>query len=480
MRFSRGIFLLASLLPAQQLQVKTATAHKIELAWSGSGANWIVERLGAQNKFEKLADAATTSFSDEKINPFATYQLRVRAGENGTPSNVVTVGPPPAGILKGAAAPKGADPAKYGVNSAIALDENGDPALAFLWFDPNGDGDVSDTALYFVHWDRAKYAWRNPVKVATVGNIPSQNVEPVSLAFDSSTGLAALAYPVNGQDGLTVAQSKDAGMSWQPAVVTAGLEGPVASTSLALAGGRIYLAANSEGGVRYLEADASSDPSAWKSQPVPRLPGTKYRTDTNVPVVLHGAGKPVVGYVLEAEDESNTIYAVWRPAQSTSVRAADSNNQHVDSPNLSLATNGNRLGLLFGAARDPKNTDVGIWFTSSTDGNMWTPPVSIPIDGPRSSNPPLGVAIDSHGRFAAVFGSNTGGGNGKCNYPEVSRSTDGAHWTTCGIGVSVKDEFDPQPNTVHAAYAGNDKLYIVWNQADASKSGQGLLLWQER
>lgn len=480
-RFCFGLFVFAAWLPAQQLEVKTATAHKMELAWTGSGSGWIVERLGAQNKFEKLADVTGTSFTDEKIDPFATYQLRVRAGETGTPSNVVTLGPPPAGILKGAATPKGTEGERYGLNSALAFDENGDPALAWLWFDPNGDGDAADTALYFVHWDRAKYQWRAPVKVATVGNLNSGNVEPVSLAFDGETGNAALVYPVEGHDGLTIAISKDAGATWQPTAFSAGLEGSVSATSLVVAKGRLYLAANSEGaGIRYIETDFASDPGGWKSQAAPVLAGSKFLSNTNASLILDGAGKPMLAYVLQPEDGNNYRYVVWRPGETSAVQAADSNNQVADAPNVSLARGGNRIGLLFSAPRDTKNSDASMWFTSSANGSMWSAPVSLPVDGPRSANSPLSLAMDSHGRLAAVFGSNSGTDSLKCNFPAVSRSTDGAHWTTCGLGHGLNDDFAAQPNTVHAAYAGNDKLYVVWHQAGDSKSGKGLLLWHER
>lgn len=479
-RFFLGILASSLILPAQQLQVKTATAHKFELTWTGSAPAWVVERLGAGNKFEKLADATTTSFTDEKIDPFATYELRVRAGENGTPSNVVTVGPPPAGILKGAAAPKGTEGTRYGLNSALAFDENGDPALAWLWFDPKGDGST-DTALYFVHWDRAKYQWRMPVKVAMVGNLNSGNVEPVSLAFDGETGNAVLVYPVEGHDGLTIAISKDAGASWQATAFTAGMEGGVSATSLVIVKGRLYLAANCEAvGIRYIEADFGTDPSGWKSQAAPLLSGTKYLSNTNVSLVLDGAGKPILAYALQPEDGDNYRYAVWRPGAGNAVQAADSNNQTPDTPNVSLAVAGNRIGMLFAAPRDPKNSDSSIWFTSSADGSSWSAPVSLPVDGPRSTNSPLSLAMDSHGRLAAVFGSNSGTDSLKCNFPAVSRSADGQRWTTCGLGLALKDDLAAQPNTVHAAYAGNDKLYVVWHQAGESKSGQGLLLWHER
>jgi len=241
------------------------------------------------------------------------------------------------------------------------------------------------------------------------------------------------------------------------------------------------LAGNSESaGVRYIAADFPSDPSNWKSQAAPLLTGTKYLSNTNVSLALDGAGNPALAYVLQPEDGNNYHYAMWRPGEANAVQAADSNNQVPDAPNQSLVFSSNRFGLLFSAPRDPKNSDVDIWFTSSTNGTAWSAPVSLPVDGPRSANSPLSLAVDSHGRFAAVFGSNSGTDSLKCNFPPVSRSTDGARWTTCGLGLALKDEFAAQPNTVHAAFAGNDKLYVVWHQAGDSKSGKGLLLWHER
>ena len=40
----------------------------------------------------------------------------------------------------------------YGMDTRLVLDANGDPSVCFLWADPNGDGDDSDTTLYFAGW----------------------------------------------------------------------------------------------------------------------------------------------------------------------------------------------------------------------------------------------------------------------------------------------------------------------------------------
>src|SRR6202000_1773330 len=106
-----------------------------------------------------------------KIAPYATYVYRVRTAATATPSNTVTVGPPPLGLLKPPPAPKakGHDSGDYGYRSTLALDSNGDPAFAFLWRDPNATNHPEESQIMFVKWNRALYKWDAPVKVAVVG-----------------------------------------------------------------------------------------------------------------------------------------------------------------------------------------------------------------------------------------------------------------------------------------------------------------------
>ena len=75
------------------------------------------------------------------------------------PSNEVTVGPPPYGFNRVVALPAGVENSGYfGVGLRMALDGNGDPALAYVFHDPNqdNDNDYSDSALYFVKCGKAE------------------------------------------------------------------------------------------------------------------------------------------------------------------------------------------------------------------------------------------------------------------------------------------------------------------------------------
>jgi hypothetical protein len=47
----------------------------------------------------------------------------------------------------------------------------------FIWTDVNEDNDNSDSTLYFIHWNRARYSWKAPVKVGVTGDIPALSLE---------------------------------------------------------------------------------------------------------------------------------------------------------------------------------------------------------------------------------------------------------------------------------------------------------------
>src|SRR3954454_16594858 len=179
--------LFGCVLPAQQLRVKSADIKSIKLEWTGAAPEWTVERKAGNTPFQKVGTTAAANYEDTKINPYGTYRYRVSA-PGVKPSNEVVAGPPPAGVQAAAPAPNSGEPGQYGVNSAIARDGNGDPAIAFVWQDPKADGNMSETEVDFVRWDRAAYAWTKPVKIATVGDLPSKNAEPLSLACDRNTG----------------------------------------------------------------------------------------------------------------------------------------------------------------------------------------------------------------------------------------------------------------------------------------------------
>ena len=460
-----------SSLQAQQLTVKSATAKAVDLEWTGALPASSLERSSGQT-FEKVASAADGHYTDQTIQPFGVYKYRING--NGKFSNVVTVGPPPDGITNAAPTPKGSTPQHYGQSSSVAFDENGDPVIVFEWFDPNGDGDNSDTEIRFVRWDRASYKWAPPVRVLVTGEMTENNGNPSAIACDRDTGTVAV-LSQKGED-LIYALSTDHGATWTTAT-TPKIPESVQATSLVINSGQVHAAAMGANNVFYFNGSVS-DVSSWKVQTVPTGSGWAVRP-TNIPVAVDASGKPAFAFLENQQDGDQHRYVFWRPGSSDPV-AIVTTTQWMDSPNVALNYGNNKFGVLFAIPLDAKDTDHDIFYSQSSDGASWSTPAKLPIDGPRTTNPPLDVAIDSKGAVTAVFSANAGSTDTTCNYPVVSRSADGTNWNTCGLGKAAGARFNAQPATLHVIEAANDKAYVIWQAPDDNKYGTGVLVWHGR
>jgi len=242
----------------------------------------------------------------------------------------------------------------------------------------------------------------------------------------------------------------------------------------------VHLAWPHEGpGVDYRTGLLADEPSKWQAQTSPATSGWKSPNSSNVALVLDAARKPLVAYYSEQEDGPGRRFFVWRPGAAPVI--AFESKAATDFPNLALTFGAARFGLLVANPLDPEKSDDSISYTSSTDGATWSKPSAIPPDGPRSTNQPQDVAIDSHGRVTAVFGSNSGSEGPKCGAPVMSRSADGTKWTTCGFAKSVGGDYEVQPSTIHVLSSGDDSTYVEWDQAtDASTQGRGVFVWHGR
>jgi hypothetical protein len=456
---------------AQQLSVKSATAKAVDLEWTGALPASSLERSSGQT-FQKIAPGADGHYIDQTIEPFGIYKYRINTNDKF--SNVVTVGPPPDGISNAAPAPKGGAPEHYGQSLSVALDENGDPVIAFEWYDPNGDSDSSDTEIRFVRWDRASYKWASSVGILVTGELNDANENPFAIACDRDTG--TLAVLSQKGDDLIYALSTDRGKTWITAAAPK-ITGAVRATSLVINSGQVHAAAMGGNDAFYFNG-SMSDASSWKAQTVPTGSGWTVRP-TNIPVALDASGKPAFAFFENQQDGDQHRYVFWRPGSSDPVAVATTN-QSTDYPNVALTYANNKFGVLFAIGLDPKDGDHGVWYTQSSDGTSWSSAAKLPIDGPRTTNPPLDLAIDSKGAVTAAFGANAGSADATCSYPVVSRSADGANWKTCGLGKAAGARFNPQPSTLHVIEAGNDKAYVIWQEPGDTKYGAGVLIWHGR
>ena len=292
------------------LQAAAANRHEVKLVWTSSSpgiSTYRVERRVLKGKWATLKGVSGTQAVDDKIESSATYQYRVRAvgrsrdgGETflSDPSNEITVGPPPAGFSQVAAAPKGlSDPRSFGQQVSMVLDANGDPAVAYLFIEPRGDFDDNDNAVYFVTWDRAGYRWKPPIKVDTVGLIKrTGSLTEISLAYDASANLFGVAYEA-GQSEIDISLSRDGGATWRSQKVSPVSHNVVEEPSLAMAGGKVFLAFYEEHlGVRFFSGSESDPPSRWSSRLLLSVDGTTLPRPEGISVAVDSANQPGVAY----------------------------------------------------------------------------------------------------------------------------------------------------------------------------------------
>jgi uncharacterized protein (TIGR03437 family) len=468
------------------LKATNATNKRVDLSWTaGTPTSYTVQRRALGASFSNIATAVTgATYSDTTIDAFTTYQYQVVASGGITPSNQITVGPPPAGFSIVAAAPPNAFPSSYGSNISMMLDGNGDPAFVFVWYDPNQDGNPPDSQLLFRSWNRVNYGWNPVVQIDAGGEDTDSSSRTTSLAYDSSTNTFAAAAVFNTGSGIKLWVSANGGTTWtlkNTFTATNGIYGP----SLALANGNIYLAYVVDSvGLKYVTGQLSAAASSWpvKAPSVPTGSGPAYASAAPS-LALDSTGIPAIAYwVPDGTQTYNEILMYWRPSGTAPlVKVMDTQNNQSNVA-VALRFSGQNPRIAVDAVRNDFNaTGSEVHFMRSDNGGTsWLAPVTIPPDHGSSASWPLDLAIDSQNRGAIVFGRNSGNGTDLCGNPKLSRSNDLTAWTTCApADPSITGNYDVFPDTFALAFGGNDKLYLLWHQSGDNGTGIGVLMWRE-
>jgi hypothetical protein len=450
------------------LTATAATSKSVSLAWTGSAASYVVQRALLGGSFADLTTVSSATATDTSIDPYTTYQyqvLSVTSSGRSAPSNAITVGPPPAGFTNAAPAPNSNAAGDYGYDLSLVLDRNGDPAFAFVFNDPNQNSDSTATELLFRSWNRALYKWNPIVNVATVGDIANSFRPSISLAFDSSTGVFAIAAE-NGNDNMLRVYTSSTGTSWTNKA-TIPSQNSAYGPSLALAGGNLYLAYSvSAVGLQYTTGKLSSDPATWQTTVAPVPANTDLADVGAAPsLALDSSGTPAIAYYAPDTSESyNNILFFWRPTASAPIKVLDSQGQETDvAVKMEFFQKNPRITTY--VQRQDAGYGVGDHFVRSDDGgNTWPAQniIVIPPDGTSSTDYPFDMAIGSQDQGAIFFGQNSGTGDAVCGNPKLSLSTDLTHWSTCAIAdPSITSQYQVYPGAIAVTYGGNDKLYLL-------------------
>jgi len=475
--------------PPTGLTVKSATSAQTQLTWSGTASSYTVQRALVGAAFVNIATVTTTSYTDTTLDPYNQTVYQVIAGTTATAvSNQVMVGPPPSGLSLAAAAPaSGVDVnITYGQNVSLAFDGNGDPAFAFIFGDPNNDGNAPEGQLWFRSWNRAQVQWNPLVKVATPGNVTSPYEAVVALAYDISASTFALAsQDLAGNLDLYVSTNGGAAWTLKTTFTSAsGIDGP----ALALASGNIYLAYQAGGsdGLQYVTGKLSAAASTWSTKAVPAIPNVGAALPGKSPALaLDNSGNPAIAFWAPDTTQSyNAILFFWRPAGSSApVAVASTNNTQSDTVGVRMTFYQANPRIVFNALTSDAeaNNDSEVHFVRSDDGGKtWQKPVLIPPDGNESTNYPLDVAIDSSGNGALAYESNEAAGDGsqKCDSPKLALSSDLTNWSVCQVAPDL-GTFNGNPGAIQIAFGGNNRRWVVWQSNGDSVSNSGVVMYRE-
>ncbi len=419
----------------------------MDLTWTGSSSSYSVQRRVLGGSYQTIATASTAQYADTTIDAYTDYQYQVLAGS--AASNAVSVGPPPAGFNNVAPAPiiGGNAITGYGDDASLALDANGDPAFAFLFDDPNQDGDTGDTQLLFRSWNRAQFTWN-----------PDRHGVRSRRHCDCTTGTRSrwrtIPAPARTSSRLSSSAAIFTASRFSfPRIL--GRRGPPSSTYLPPAAPHYYatfgrtlerrifyfaVIVDTIGAERFYSGSLSAAGSTW----VLKSPTKPANTDialfgTGASLALDSTGTPAVTYWVSDTRSSqsyNDVLLYWRPLSgATPVVVTDTQNQQSDTVAVKMRFAGNNPRILFYAQRNDADFGVGVHLVRSDDGGTtWQTPVVIPPDmGTLRASYPSDLALDSQGHGAVAMGQNGSSGDGSdcAANPKLSRSSnDLLHWTT--------------------------------------------------
>lgn len=444
------------------------------MSWTGVTGPASLERRPAGGKYQPLAtvkDGAT--YTDASIDAMTIYQYRVQG-----PSNEVTAGPPPTGYSVAQATPQAfiekSHASQFAKSTAMELDANGDPAFLYSVVDPRF-ADSSDAELWFLHWDRAHWRWKAPVKVADYKVFR----DGVSLARDPAAA-STWATVAEFEDHLVLLVSTDDGATWTPRHQITRGEQAILGRAIALHGGRVFWTYRAYSqGVYLLSGLLSEEPSRWKAEkaPVPE-PMEVGSAASWVTVAADSQGKPGVVYFGYGPDYNVTAF-YWRPGDTQPRKIMDSDGVQNDFHTVALTYSG--------APKDgPKFlVELNRRKNGSSDPQIWVvrndgAPLEITGDGGHHSlNAPFGLVFDSAGRGAALITRTGGQGDDRCGYPKLARGAATGPWKTCSPdNARDHDSNNNASDGMTLRLAVNEKLYGGWSQSGAGP-GQGVLLWRE-
>lgn len=374
--------------------------------------------------------------------------------------------------------------ARLGPSVTSVGDQFGQPLIAMLFEDPNGDLNYDDNRVVFTRWDGVTKAFSALQTIEVVGGAVSTHPDrQISIARDAVTGRIGIAYTKGQGNVIRLAVSDDEGANFSLSTVSDGTAALVSNPALALKDGVAHVAWLQGSSIEYRKRVGTG---AF----TPTSPGSIVTGGKPVALALDSAGNPGVAFFLFAGTASAEL-AFWRPGAPPNV-VASADGLDLDNidryPSVSLAFVGTTPHLAYHlrkVAPLPMADDTTeLWYAKATDatGATWSTPVAIPRNGSatafHSTRYYQALTIDDSGRVNLAANFAAQGAMTACGGPKLARSTDGAAFTTCSPMGSPMQQGGSWL-TMWPHRAGKQTLIFAYETRNNPSIGAGVVMWRE-
>jgi hypothetical protein len=334
---------------------------------------------------------------------------------------------------------------KLGVSVASAPDQFGQPLIAALSEDPNGDSNYDDNRVVFTRWNGSARAFLPLATIETVGGGAAQNPNrQISIVRDAMTNRIGIAYIKPQDNTVRLAISDDDGANFSLSTVSDVPRAALMSNpSLAMANGVAHLAWIQGSDLMYRSRMGAG---AW----VDGSPGSGIVVGgESVSLALDSTGAAGVAFFVNSALNTADL-AFWRPGALpltvASANGLDLTTPDTRRPSVSLTFEGTTPHVAFHlrnvepSAMTDQTPELFYAKATNPAGSTWNAPVAIPRNGSATTFHRTAwyqaITLDSTGRvnIAANFQGN--GAQSNCGGPKLSRATDGMTFTTCSPASS--------------------------------------------
>lgn len=329
--------------------------------------------------------------------------------------------------------------AKLGVSVASAPDQYGQPLVAALYEDPNGDLNYDDNRVVFTRWNGSARAFLPLATIETIGGGAFQNPNrQISIARDAMTNRIGIAYIKPQDNTVRLAISDDDGANFSLSTVSDVPRAALMSNpSLAMVGGTAHLAWIQGSDLMYRSRVGAG---AW----IDASPGAAVVVSgQSVSLAVDSAGNVGVAFFVNAGLNTADL-AFWRPGSAhvivASANMLDLSTPDTRAPSVSLTFDGTTPHVAYHlrnvepAAMTDQTPELFYGKSSDAAGTSWTT-VAIPRNGSATTFHRTAwyqaITLDSTGRVNVAANFQGNGAQSNCGGPKLSRATDGMTFVTC-------------------------------------------------